>query len=83
MNEICKCIKLSNDKELLLVLLDENIRNEESEIIKIKTLEEEIIMSEVIDINEITNLEHLVNIHEEYIEKIRNLIYKIENTEIC
>lgn len=81
--EICECIKSSSDKELLLIYLDENKRNEGKEIIKLRAQKENILRSHIIDIDEINNLERLAGLHEERIYEIKTLIHKIENTIVC
>ena len=81
--EICECITSSRDKELLLISLDENKLSEENEIVKLRRKEEDIIMSNIIDMEKINNLERLVRLHEERRAEIRWLTHKIEDTRVC
>jgi len=83
MKDICECIKYPKDKELLLISLDENKRNEEKEIIKLREQEEDILRSRIIDMNKINKLEYFASLHKERIEEINALISKVENTKIC
>ncbi len=79
---LCNCLD-PNDKEGLLINLDENIRHEESNIIDLQRRKEEIILSENIDIPEIKNLDYRTGLHYDEIAKIKSLRSKIENTKNC
>lgn len=92
-DELCDCIKSENDKEELLIVLDEAIRKENEEISKIREHKEkaEMLMKKE-DKNtdfyyslkdSISIAPRLEDLHEDYIVRLKGLRRRLENTKMC
>lgn len=91
--ELCDCIKSSEDKENLLMLLDEAIRKEEDEITHIQEHKEkaQLLMDKedkssdfyYVMKDSIKTAPRLIDLHEDYIIRIKVLKKKLEDTKEC
>ena len=90
--DICDCIN-SEDKEPLMLALNESIRHEEEEIIEAKTGEErarKLILNEKADSDMYAFYKDTINIsgrvqrlHEDVIDYYKKAKTKLENTKLC
>jgi hypothetical protein len=86
--DICDCIN-SEDKESLMLALNESIRHEEEQIIKFKTDEEKVrklILSEKDKsaFYDIMNMsEKIERLHEHTINYYKKAKTRLENTKLC
>ncbi len=71
------------DKGNILINLDENIRCEESKIIRLQEIKENMIISGDINCPKIEELDRFSKLHYRKIAEIKDLILKIENTKNC
>ena len=91
--ELCECIRSSEDKETLLMILNEAVGKEEQEIANInKHIEKaKILMSKEDKSSDfyysmedsVKTSPRLVDLHEDYIIRIKLLIKKLEDTKEC
>ena len=79
---ISNCLNIE-DKGNILINLDESIRCEESKIIRLQEIKENMIISGDINYPRIEELDRFSELHYRKIAGIKGLISKIENTESC
>lgn len=91
--ELCECIKSSEDKEYLLMILDDAVRKEEDEISHIQehAKKAQVLMSKEDKSSDfyyamkdsVQSSPRIVDLHEDYIIRIKVLRKKLADTKEC